>query len=150
MEPELQETFDDSEAAHGGDCGLSDTGEKQLRFALRTKAADLQSVTPHVVYASPLQRALRTALTAYPDCRIVVDPRLREVDRPGPQVTVALTCRTYVGVRVRRAEPRGAPALGRDAGGSTLCSPALRGGHLQAKDARPLGFPYGGSRSVRA
>ena len=80
MEPELQETFDDSEAAHGGDSALSPTGERQLRFLLGTTPADLQTVPPHVVYTSPLQRALRTALTAYPSRRIVVDPRLREVD----------------------------------------------------------------------
>jgi broad specificity phosphatase PhoE len=76
---ELQETLDESEAVHGGDCALSATGERQLRFRLRTKPADLQRLAPHVVYCSPLQRALRTALSAYPARPIIVDTRLREI-----------------------------------------------------------------------
>ena len=82
----MQETLDEAEAVHGGDSALSATGERQLRFHLRTKPADFQVVAPHVVYCSPLQRALRTALAAYPERRIVVDPRLREIDtRAGMQ-----------------------------------------------------------------
>ena len=50
-----------------------------MRSRLKTKKIDLQRLIPHVVYCSPLQRALRTALVAYPDLRVVVDPRLREV-----------------------------------------------------------------------
>ena len=77
---ELQEIFDATEAEHGGDCMLSITGKKQLRFSLSTKPPDLQRVAPHIVYSSPLQRALRTAFVAYGDRPIVVDPRLREID----------------------------------------------------------------------
>ena len=51
-----------------------------MRFRLKTQPIDLQRLTPQVVYCSPLRRALRTALIAYPDRPIVVDPRLREVD----------------------------------------------------------------------
>ena len=50
-----------------------------MRFRLKTKPVDLQCLNPQVVYCSPLQRALRTALVAYPDRRVVVDPRLREI-----------------------------------------------------------------------
>ena len=48
---------------------------------MRTKAADFLSVLPDVVYSSPLRRALRTALVAYPaKKKIKVDPRLREIN----------------------------------------------------------------------
>ena len=76
---ELQENLDTAETLHGGDCLLSATGEKQLRFVLKTKVADLQNLIPKFVYCSPLQRALRTALVAYPFHNIIVDPRLREI-----------------------------------------------------------------------
>ncbi len=75
----LTETLNASDLVHG-DASLSTTGEKQIRFKLKTKATDFLSVLPDVVYCSPLRRALRTALVAYPSERIKVDPRLREID----------------------------------------------------------------------
>jgi broad specificity phosphatase PhoE len=66
-------------ALHHGDSALSRTGEKQLKFALTSKAIDFQIFSPYIVLCSPLQRALRTALVAYPDHKIVVDPCLREI-----------------------------------------------------------------------
>ena len=74
----LTETLDASCLVHG-DAPLSATGEKQIQFKLRTKAADFLAVLPDVVYSSPLRRALRTALVAYPAKKIKVDPRLREI-----------------------------------------------------------------------
>jgi len=77
---ELTEELDMAGPTHGGDSALSKTGEKQIRFRLKTKSADIAKRTPYVVLCSPLQRALRTALAAYPDGpRIIVDPRLREI-----------------------------------------------------------------------
>ena len=75
----LTETLNASDLVHG-DAPLSATGEKQIQFKLRTKAADFLSVLPDVVYSSPLRRALRTAVVAYPTTPIKVDPRLREIN----------------------------------------------------------------------
>ena len=75
----LTETLNASDQVHG-DAPLSATSEKQICFKLKTKATDFLSVLPDVVYCSPLRRALRTALVAYPSDRIKVDPRLREID----------------------------------------------------------------------
>ncbi len=77
---ELTEELDAAGVTHGGDSALSSTGDKQLRFRLKTKSADIAKRTPYVVLCSPLQRALRTALAAYPDGpRIIVARRLREI-----------------------------------------------------------------------
>ncbi len=48
-----------SDLAHG-DCDLSSTGQKQLQFALKTKASDFEVLKPHVVYCSPLKRTRRS------------------------------------------------------------------------------------------
>ena len=76
---DLQERLEAIEAVHG-DSTLSATGEKQLRFGLKTQAIDFQRLVPDVVFCSPLKRALRTALVAYPTHEIVVDANLRELD----------------------------------------------------------------------
>ena len=75
----LQEQLREEDLAHG-DCDLSETGEKQIRFALKTTAAELQQVVPYLVLCSPLKRALRSALAAYPHSKIKVDVNLREHD----------------------------------------------------------------------
>jgi len=75
----LQEQLREEDLVHG-DCDLSETGEKQIRFALKTKAAELQQVVPHLVICSPLKRALRSAMAAYPHSKIKVDVNLREHD----------------------------------------------------------------------
>ena len=75
----LRESIDENVAVHG-DSPLSATGEHQLCFRLKTKAEHFRRLSPTVVFCSPLRRALRTALVAYPNQKIVVDPRLRELD----------------------------------------------------------------------
>ena len=62
-----------------GDARLSETGERQLQFRLTTKAEDFKRLNPDLVFSSPLQRALRTAMTAYPHHNIVLEPQLREI-----------------------------------------------------------------------
>ena len=64
--------------AHG-DAALSATGVKQLDFLLTTKEEDFEKLRPDVVYSSPLQRALRSAVAAYPNHEIIAEPNLREV-----------------------------------------------------------------------
>ena len=64
--------------AHGA-AALSATGVKQLDFLLTTKEGDFEKVRPDVVYSSPLQRALRSAVAAYPNHEIIAEPNLREV-----------------------------------------------------------------------
>lgn len=63
-----------------GDVLLSSTGKRQLAFKLTAKPADFQKLSVRKVLCSPLRRALLTALATYPDHRIIVDPRLREVN----------------------------------------------------------------------
>lgn len=63
-----------------GDVLLSKTGRRQLAFELTAQPDDFQMSSVRKVFCSPLRRALVTALAAYPDHRIIVDPRLREVN----------------------------------------------------------------------
>ena len=73
----LTETLDIS--LDHADAPLSLTGERQVSFKLKTKEADLTALPPDVVVSSPLRRALLTAFAAYPEKKIRVDPRLREM-----------------------------------------------------------------------
>ena len=66
--------------AHGGDALPSPTGMKQLEFKLRTKEEAFGYMTPDIVYSSPLKRSLLTAGAVYPEKKIVVDARLREMN----------------------------------------------------------------------
>ena len=75
----LQEKLCVDDLVHG-DSPLSATGEKQVRFRLKTKKAAFERVHPQVVLSSPLKRAIRSALAAYPEHKIKIDPKLRELD----------------------------------------------------------------------
>eukprot|EP00929_Paragymnodinium_shiwhaense_P100218 TRINITY_DN6238_c0_g1_i2.p1 TRINITY_DN6238_c0_g1~~TRINITY_DN6238_c0_g1_i2.p1 ORF type:complete len:225 (+),score=41.60 TRINITY_DN6238_c0_g1_i2:120-794(+) len=59
---------------------MSQTGERQLAFELTAQPEHFVQRPVKAVLCSPLRRALLTALAAYPEHRIVVDPRLRECD----------------------------------------------------------------------
>ena len=74
----LQESLDVGELAHA-DSPLSAKGEKQLNFKLSTKPKHFQEAAPQKVICSPLKRTVLTALAAYPEHDIVVDPNLREI-----------------------------------------------------------------------
>lgn len=62
-----------------GDVLLSSTGTRQLAFELTREPADFQPHSVRKVFCSPLRRALLTALAAYPNHKITLDSRLREV-----------------------------------------------------------------------
>jgi len=66
-----------------GDVLLSSRGDRQLAFGLTREPADFQPHLVGKVFCSPLRRALLTALAAYPNHKITVDPRLREVEAQG-------------------------------------------------------------------
>lgn len=66
--------------AQDGDVLLSSTGKRQLAFELTTKPDDFEKIPVRKVFCSPLRRALLTALAAFPNHRIIVDSRLREVN----------------------------------------------------------------------
>jgi broad specificity phosphatase PhoE len=74
----LQEKLDETLLTHG-DAILSATGENQLAYKLKTQPGDL-ALPVDVVFSSPLRRALKTALIAFPTQKIVVLPDLREFD----------------------------------------------------------------------
>lgn len=63
-----------------GDPLLSATGSKQLNFECTTQPGEILDFPVQKVYCSPLRRALLTALAAYPGHKIIIDPRIREVD----------------------------------------------------------------------
>lgn len=63
-----------------GDVLLSSIGNRQLAFELTREPADFQPHAVRKVFCSPLRRALLTALAAYPNHKITLDPRLREVE----------------------------------------------------------------------
>lgn len=72
--------MDRIEKAKDGDVLLSSTGKRQLAFEKTAQAEDFQKLSVRRVLCSPLRRALLTALAAYPDHKILVEPRLREVN----------------------------------------------------------------------
>jgi len=74
--------MDRSAKAKDGDVLLSSTGKSQLAFENTAQAEDFQKLSVRKVLCSPLRRTLLTALAAFPDHKIVVDPRLREVSCP--------------------------------------------------------------------
>jgi broad specificity phosphatase PhoE len=78
MPQSLREKLDAALLVHG-DCDLSTTGEKQLKFKLTVKPELFEALPVDVVFSSPLRSALKTALIAYPTHKIVVLPELREV-----------------------------------------------------------------------
>eukprot|EP00747_Dinoflagellata_sp_TGD_P032485 gnl/TRDRNA2_/TRDRNA2_136029_c0_seq2.p1 gnl/TRDRNA2_/TRDRNA2_136029_c0~~gnl/TRDRNA2_/TRDRNA2_136029_c0_seq2.p1 ORF type:complete len:242 (-),score=40.02 gnl/TRDRNA2_/TRDRNA2_136029_c0_seq2:253-978(-) len=65
------------------DVPLSETGERQIAFKLTTKPKDFLACPVQRVYCSPMRRAIRTCLAAYPDYRVIIDPRLKEVSCTG-------------------------------------------------------------------
>ena len=75
----LQEQISETLLIHG-DAPLSLTGERQIAFKLTTTRSDFETLTKDVVFASPLKRAVRSAAAAYPNKKIKLDPRLREID----------------------------------------------------------------------
>jgi broad specificity phosphatase PhoE len=79
MPQSLREKLDAALLVHG-DCDLSTTGEKQLKFKLTVKPELFEALPVDEVFSSPLRSALKTALIAYPTHKIVVLPELREVD----------------------------------------------------------------------
>jgi len=66
-----------------GDVPLSSTGKRQLAFELTAQPESFKADSVKKVFCSPLRRALLTALAAYPNHKITVDPRLREVEASG-------------------------------------------------------------------
>lgn len=63
------------------DCDLSPLGEKQIAFEMKTKPEHLQvgGSPVKVAFVSPLWRAVRTALAAFPKASLVLLPDLCEV-----------------------------------------------------------------------
>ena len=86
----LQEKISESLLIHG-DAPLSLTGLKQIAFKLTTKASDFDVLKKDVVYSSPLKRAVRSAAAAFPNKKIKLDPRLRELDASGGLVKQELS-----------------------------------------------------------
>jgi broad specificity phosphatase PhoE len=65
------------------DVPLSSLGKRQLAFQMARKSDDFLRRPPQKILCSPLQRALCTAIAAYPDRKIIMDHRLREVGAAG-------------------------------------------------------------------
>jgi len=66
-----------------GDVLFSSTGKRQLEFQGTRQPADFQTPSVKKVLCSPLRRAILTALAAYPNHKITLDPRLRECSAGG-------------------------------------------------------------------
>jgi len=73
----------DPQSKGDADVSISATGERQLTFKLTTQSSHFDRLPVQHVLCSPMRRALRTALAAYPKQCIVVEPRLRELGATG-------------------------------------------------------------------